>query len=57
MCIKDYETEIGGQGPVSAVEVLKKNIRRKVINFKFLISKVTSTKSVRTSSNYIIHIT
>jgi hypothetical protein len=25
MCIKDYETEIGGQGPVRAVEILGKN--------------------------------
>jgi hypothetical protein len=24
MCIKDYETEIGGQGPVRAVELLGK---------------------------------
>jgi hypothetical protein len=27
MCIKDYETEIGGQGPVRAVELLEKKIR------------------------------
>jgi hypothetical protein len=25
MCIKDYETKIGGQGPVRAVEIVKKN--------------------------------
>jgi hypothetical protein len=25
MCINDYETEIGGQGPVEAVELLGKN--------------------------------
>jgi hypothetical protein len=24
MCIKDYEIEIGGQGPVRAVELLEK---------------------------------
>jgi hypothetical protein len=24
MCIKDYKTEIGGQGPVRAVELLEK---------------------------------
>jgi hypothetical protein len=24
MCIKDYETNIGGQGPVRAVELLEK---------------------------------
>jgi hypothetical protein len=24
MCIKDYETEIGGQGPVRAVELVEK---------------------------------
>jgi hypothetical protein len=28
MCIKDYETEIGGQGPVRAVELLKKKIAK-----------------------------
>jgi hypothetical protein len=27
MCIKDYETVIGGQGPLRAVELLKKNNR------------------------------
>jgi hypothetical protein len=26
MCIKDYETDIGGQGPVRAVELLKENL-------------------------------
>jgi hypothetical protein len=25
MCIKDYETEIGGQGPVRVVELFKKS--------------------------------
>jgi hypothetical protein len=24
MCIKDYENEIGGQGPIRVVELLKK---------------------------------
>jgi hypothetical protein len=24
MCIKDYETEIGGQGPVRAAEILER---------------------------------
>jgi hypothetical protein len=28
MCIKDYETEIGGQGPVRAVELLKKKKKK-----------------------------
>jgi hypothetical protein len=27
MCIKDYETEIGGQGPVRAVELLEKKVK------------------------------
>jgi hypothetical protein len=26
MCIKDYEIEIGGQGPVRAIELLEKKL-------------------------------
>jgi hypothetical protein len=29
MCIKDYETVIGGQGPVRAVELPKKKLPEK----------------------------
>jgi hypothetical protein len=30
MCIKDYETELGGPGPVRAVELLGKNTNENV---------------------------
>jgi hypothetical protein len=29
MCIKDYETELGGQGPVRAVEILERKKKKR----------------------------
>jgi hypothetical protein len=38
MCIKDYETEIGGQGPVRAVELLeRKNVNCGYLNIYFSV--------------------
>jgi hypothetical protein len=36
MCIKDYETVIEGQGPVSAVGLLEKLILGKLLNEKLI---------------------
>jgi hypothetical protein len=43
MCIKDYEIEIGGQGPVRAVELLGKNALYLIKNTGEVIPRVMQT--------------
>jgi hypothetical protein len=51
MCIKDYETEKGGQGPVRAVELLGKKIRHRqspLVDLKWFLER----ESVRVETGF-----
>jgi hypothetical protein len=50
MCIKDYETEIGGQGPVRAVELLEK---KKNVKHLSALHSVQSSVGTRTVLHFI----
>jgi hypothetical protein len=46
MCIKDYETEIGGQGPVRAVELLEKKKKSDLVNTYWTSLQITMAVSL-----------
>jgi hypothetical protein len=44
MCIKDYETKIGGQGPVRAVQLLGKKSHKQSTSFYIQVSDFVHSK-------------